>query len=146
MKRDLYDAQGVAVLLEAKDLAYTDTLTSIFDTAGFQSAQVLVAIGALTGVDGSNSLLPVLQESDSTATGTFTTVDAADVVGAFTLVDATSEDSVVQRVCYVGAKRYIRVNLNYTGTGISAGIVGVYALAGLAKSEPAAAPATPATT
>jgi hypothetical protein len=144
--RDLHDAQAALALLEAQDLAYTDTLSGIIDTAAWKSMMILVAIGALTGVDGSNSLLPILQESDTTATGDFTTVAAADVVGAFTLVDAASEDSVLQRVSYVGSKRYVRVKLDYTGTGISAGIVGVYAIPGLPSSEPAATPTVTATT
>ena len=76
-----------------------------------------------------------------TTTGTdFATVDSGDVVGAFTKIDSTSEDSVVQRVCYVGSKRYVRVNLDFTGTGITANITGVYAIVGHGSTQPTAAP------
>lgn len=140
MNRNLYDAQAAAVMLEAQDLAYTDTATSMVDTAGYESMLILVAVGALTGVDGSNYLVPTLQHSDTTTGSDFAAVDSADIAGAFTTIDSSSEDSVVQMVGYCGSKRYVRVLLNYTGTGISAGIVGVYAVAGHARLEPASAP------
>jgi hypothetical protein len=146
MKRELYDETGVAVLAEAADLVHADALSSVLDLAGFEAAMILVAIGVLTGVDGSNYVTPILQESDTTADVDFTAVAAADIVGGFTKVDATSEDSLLQRACYVGSKRYIRVKLDYTGTGISAGIVGVYAITSDARSEPAAAPTVTAAT
>jgi hypothetical protein len=143
---ELYDSTSVAVLLEAQDLAHTDTATAWIDTQGYNSVEILVTVGALTGVDGDNYLTPVLQHSDTTAASAAAAVDSADIYGAFTKIDATSEDSTVQRVGYCGSKRYVRVNLDYTGTGISAGIVGVLAVVGHAKSEPAAAPTVAAAT
>lgn len=143
---ELHDKIGIAVLLEARDLAYTDTASSWLDTAGFNAAEIVVTIGALTGVDGSNYILPVLQECDTTVGTSATAVAAADVYGAFTKVDSTSEDSVVQRVGYCGSKRYVRVNLDYTGTGISAGIVGVLGIVSGARTEPAGTPTVAAAT
>lgn len=145
MKRDLKNNIGINVLLESQDLAHTDTKSAILDTAQFPGVAVAVAIGELTGVDGSNYVTPVLQESDTTADTAFTTVAATDIEGAFTKVDAAAEDSVIQYVGYKGGCRYIRALLDYTGTGITAGIVGVYGIVGRADA-PTTAPAPVAAT
>jgi hypothetical protein len=142
----LHDSLASAVLLEAQDLAHTDTASAWLDTKGYAGADLIVAIGALTGVDGSNYVLPILQESDLTTDVSASNVATADIAGAFTSVNSSSLDSVVQRVGYCGSKRYVRVKLDYTGTAISAGICGVYAIVGFAHNEPAAAPTVTAAT
>jgi hypothetical protein len=134
------------LLLEPQDLAHTDTATAWLDTLGFEGATLSAVIGALTGSDGSNYLTPVLQHSDTTAATAAEAVAAADIEGAFTKVDAANEDSLIQTVGYVGAKRYVRINFDYTGTGISAGIVGAYGTLGHASRRPAVAPAAVAAT
>lgn len=132
---------AVVNLYEPQDQAGTDTASNILDTAQFNGAAIAVQVGALTGVDGSNYLVPTMQESD-TLTGTdFADVNAADLIGSFTKIDATSEDSVVQYCGYQGNKRYLRVNCNYTGSGITAGIVGVIGILGLAGNKPVTPPA-----
>jgi hypothetical protein len=144
--RDLENRIGPVLLLEPQDLAYTDTASSILDLQGFEGAAIVAVVGALTGVDGSNYLTPTLQESDTTADADFDSVATADIVGGFTKIDSTSEDSVVQTAGYVGTKRYIRVKFDYTGTSISAGIVGAVGIVGNAKTEPVTAPAAVAAT
>jgi len=44
-----------------------------------------VAVGAITGVDGSNYLTPILQESDTAAGADFADVTSDDIEGAFEL-------------------------------------------------------------
>ncbi len=127
---------ATCLALEPQDLAYTDTASAWIDTTDFESLMILAIVGALTGVDSSNYLLPVLQESDTTTDVSATTVAATEVVGAFTKIDSTSEDSVIQKVSYIGTKRYVRVKFDYTGTGISAGIVGAIGIAGHGKVSP----------
>jgi hypothetical protein len=146
MMRDLYHNLGVKQILPIADLAHTDTVTDWVDLQGFAAAGIQVNIGDLTGVDGSNYLTPVLQESDTIVGTAFTDVAAADIMGGFTKVDATGEDSTVQTAFYMGLKRYIRVKLDYTGTGISAGFVGAVALVGHPESAPVVAPTTGAAT
>lgn len=115
-KRDLTDNICAVMLLEAQDLAHTDTASAILDTSKAAGAEIQVMIGALTGVTGSNYLTPVLQESDTIVGTDFTEVASSNIIGGFSKVDSTSEDSVIQRAGYIGTKRYIRVNLDYTGT------------------------------
>lgn len=139
--RDIYNRLAKVHLQDAKDLAYTDTKTKIADLQGFEGALVIVNLGAFTGADGSNYLTPILQESDTTADVDFTAVAAGDILGAFTVVnDTTTKDSTTQMVGYIGNKRYIRVLLDYTGTAISASLVSVDAILGLARHLPPTAP------
>jgi hypothetical protein len=123
-------------LLDAQDLAHTDTASAWLDTNQCDGSVLSVNVGALTGVDGSNYLTPVLQESDTTVATDATTVAAGDVQGAFTKMDANTEDQVTQFVGYIGSKRYVRVNLDYTGTGITASLVSVDGILGMAKYPP----------
>ena len=141
MRHDIYHEIGIVQLLDPADKVHADTLTAILDTASMGSAGIAVVVGALTGVDGSNYLTPVLQESDTTVTGDFTTVAAADIAGGFTVINSTAKDQVTQFVGYKGSKRYIRVNLDFTGTGISAALVAAIGIVGHAAVEPVTAPA-----
>lgn len=134
------------VLLEAQDLAHANTTTALLDCRNFGSAEIWLAIGALTGVDGSNYVTPKLQECDTTVGTSFTDVAAADIDGAFAAVKAATADSVIQRVAYIGGKRYIRVVLTYTGTGITAGVIGCYGILGRPSVAPIPAQATVAAT
>ena len=139
--QDVLSTPGV-VLLEAQDLGHTDTKSALVDLAGFEGCAIVVAIGALTGVDGSNYLTPILYEGDTSVDTALTAVAAADIKGpAFSKVDDGAEDSVVQMAIYVGAKRYVGVNLDYTSTGISAGVVGVYAFPMHPLNAPKTSPA-----
>jgi hypothetical protein len=139
---DLYSNLAFVQLLEPQDTNDNDDQTSnLLDTLGFESAVVLVDIGTITGVGATASLLPTLQECDTTTGGSFGDVAAADMEGAFTLVDATTEDQCVQRVGYKGSKRYLRVKLDYTGTDITASLVSVTGVLGNPRVYPATAPA-----
>lgn len=138
--RDLHNNLGVVHLLDAQDIVTTDTKSNILDTNGFESAELLVSIGAATPLSGTNYLTPVLEESDTTADGDFTTVAAADKLGSFTAVDGATDDQATQKCGYVGTKRYLRVNLVVTGT-LSACNVAVVGLVSHASHRPVTAPA-----
>ena len=139
--KDLYNGLNMVALVEAADLVHADTKSKYIDLAGFEGCDIVVAVGALTGVDGSNYLTPVLYEADATpeSASSYSAVAAAQILGGFTKIDSTSEDSVLQRAGYVGNCRYLYVDLDYTGTGISAGVVGVYAVLGHGRHQPSAA-------
>ena len=137
MNKELHNNIATCLAYEPTNVTnYTDFYSNLIDTQGYESVEVMAIISALTGVDGSNSLLPSLEECDTTVNGSFTAVASTDLIGAFTLIDAASEDSVVQRVGYIGNKRYIRVKFDYTGTGISAGVVGVVGVLGNPRHAP----------
>lgn len=122
---DLKNNTGIAMLMEGADKAHTDWTSNILDLQNIDAVLLTVLIGALTGVDGSNYLTLTVEESATTVDGDFTTVASSDLIGAFTVIDSTSEDSLIQKVGYIGDKRYIRVKGAYTGSSISAGIISV---------------------
>ena len=96
---------------------------------------------------GSNYVTLEVQESDTCVGTDFANVAATDLVGAFLRVDDTiSMDKLSQWVGYIGVKRYVRVCVTYTGTAITAGVIGVLGLLGIPQHGPAVAPAVPATT
>lgn len=138
--RDLHNNIGVTHLLDAQDTAGVTTASNILDTQGFESAEIIVNVGAATPLSGSNYLTPVLQESDTIADTSFTTVAAAGLLGAFTAVNGASDDNSSQSVGYIGNKRYIRVNLVVTGT-LTATNVAVVGVVGNGFHRPVSAPA-----
>lgn len=101
------------------------------DLRGFESVAVFVNTGAIVGA---GDFTAKLQESDTTTSGDFTDVVAADLVGA--LPASLAADSVV-KVGYIGGKRYVRVVLTKNGgTSIAASAV---AIKGHAHMAPVAA-------
>lgn len=137
--RDTINDSQLVVLLEAQDLAHADTASAWVYWPGFSGVELFVVVGALTGVDGDNYLTPILQGGTTTAASGAAAVDSGDIIGdGFSKIDAAAEDSTIQRAQYVGDDyTYLRVLLDYTGTGITAGIVGVYALLTLPRVSPA---------
>jgi len=136
--RDLYNNVKVKLMAAPTDLVHTDTWLGYIDTQGFEGAVVGVIIGDLTGVDGSNYLTPTLYEASVTpgTASNYSLVAAADILGGFTKVDATTEDVCIQTVGYVGGKRYVGVKAVYTGTTISAGVIGAFAVVDYAAHKP----------
>ena len=140
--RDLKNNLAIVHLLSAQDLADADTASLILDTAGFESAGLAVNVGALVGVDANNFLVITAQECATTVGADFTTVAAADLESAFTLIDAAAEDEVTQFVGYKGSLRYIRAYLNFTDAGpLGATPCAVIGLLGHPRHMPAVAPA-----
>lgn len=100
-------------------VAITATTTSdIVDVQGFEALSVMIAMGAGTFTTD-NYLTCKLQESDTTATGDFTDVASTDLIGSFLVYNAETDgidaDSV-QKVGYIGTKRYVRLVCTETGT------------------------------
>lgn len=129
--------------LSAGVLAHADVKSNYLDTAGYGGVILGVAVGTLTGVDGSNYLLPVVQSSDTT---TDTDFEAdTDVVSspAFSKIDSSDEDLVVQKSVYIGSKRYVRVLLDVTSAGsYPTGDYMIFAVCDKAMRNPPSAPTT----
>ena len=146
--RDLKNNVAVVSLLDPVTLTTTaiaDTKTNYTDLQGYDSAVVAVSYGTVATPATNSELIAVLQESDTTADDDFDTVASTDMIGAFTAVDGAADDNTVQRVGYIGSKRYIRVLLDITntGAGLTSVPVAVTAILGNADTCPAVAP-TPA--
>lgn len=113
--RDLSSNLGAAE--SVRPAVHSDSVDGeIVDTRGYRSAMALVQSGAIAG---SGDFTAKLQHSDTSTPGDFTDVAAADLQGSFL---ATMTENTVERVGYLGDKRYLRVVLtNNSGTSIAAG-------------------------
>ncbi|MFG1342119.1 hypothetical protein [Xanthobacter autotrophicus] len=115
--RDLKNNLGVVLAISPAVLAATTTGAAL-DLIGFNSAMLVVSTGAIVGA---GDFTVKLQESDTTTSGDFTDVAAADLHGAFPA--SLAADSVV-KVGYRGFKRYVRAVITKNGgTSIAAGSV-----------------------
>lgn len=115
--RDLKNNLGVVLAISPAVLAATTTGAAL-DLIGFNSAMLVVSTGAIVGL---GDFTVKLQESDTTTSGDFTDVAAADLHGTFPAILAA--DSVV-KVGYRGFKRYVRAVITKNGgTSIAAGSV-----------------------
>lgn len=100
------------------------------DLAGYDGAMACFDVGAIT--DGTHT--PALQESDDNST--FTDVAAADLVGSFSAVSNGSGENAVQRVGYIGTKRYIAVKVTVSGAPATGGFYTSTIIRGHAKQGP----------
>lgn len=127
--RDLSHNLGVVQALVPQVLAATDTSAAI-DLNGFNSAMLVINTGAIAS---SGNFTAKLQESDTTTSGDFTDVAAADLIGTLPAVLLASS---VAKQSYIGNKRYLRlVTTKNSGTSIAAGAV---IIKGHAASKPVA--------
>ncbi len=88
------------------------------DCYGYESVTVIVYSGTVT--DGTHTWK--LTECD-TSGGSYTDVDAADLLGSFAVVDS-SHDETFTKVGYIGQKRYIKVVNTVTGSPSTGGPMG----------------------
>lgn len=96
------------------------------DLQGYDGALVIVAAGTIT--DGTHT--PKVQESDDNSA--FTDAAAADLVGTALVAITTNS---VQKISYVGAKRYIRAATTVSGA-TTGGMYVAYVVRGDASRRP----------
>jgi len=131
MKRDLkFEISPVKAILPVTD-KITQTSAAI-DLAGYNGAVVMLSAGLVT--DG--TFTPKIQESDTTTSGDFTDVVAADQLGTFVAIDSTHASNV-QTVGYLGVKRYIRVVATVSGSPATGGAIAATVIRGYARDLPA---------
>lgn len=85
-----------------------------------------------TWTDGTHT--PKLQESDNGTSG-WTDVAAGDLIGGFSVVNSAGGGNAVQRVSYIGNKRYIRAVLT-----VASATNGAFAGVLVVRGNPASAP------
>jgi hypothetical protein len=110
MYRDIKDNIDAATAYVAITVSATGTGSNV-DLNGYDSGMVVASFGTMaTG----GTLTPSLTESaDGT---TFTAVGTGDLQGAFAAF-TTGAASGLQRVGYIGSKRYVKPVLTFGGTG-----------------------------
>jgi len=126
--RDLKNNVDAAISLSPAARNATANGTGV-DLQGYEGAMALVQFGTWT--DGTHT--PSLQDSDDNSA--FSAVAAGDMLGSFTAVSSGGGSNTVQRVGYIGAKRYVRGVM--TVSGATTGALSAIALArGVAARRP----------
>lgn len=112
---DVSVASTIAPIVLNNDTEGTGTAV---DLQGYEAAYLVVDVG-ISGDTLSGALFHTikLQESNTTTSGDFTDVAAADCIGTNgVVIDDPSEDPAVVKIGYIGSKRYIRAFVDTTGT------------------------------
>jgi hypothetical protein len=129
----------------------TPNNSALIDMQGFEALTVYLETGTVTDAGTAAGFTMKLQESDSTATGTFTDVAAANILPAkgatATTVSVTADGAnglLAGALGYVGGKRYVRAV--FTGTSGTDATVQILALRGKPSSTSAPVTAIGATT
>lgn len=119
MQGDLFNkikaSRGVSPAAASTDnTAFT---TQILDTAGFDSATLLVALGSVADADVTFTI--TMTEGDVSDLSDGTTVASTDVIGYLSSgIFDYSSDNKVWKVGYMGTKRYVKATItpaNNTG-------------------------------
>ncbi len=122
--RDLHNNITIAKALETIVVNNDSEGTGeVIDLQGYESAEMIVAVGeSLDTLSGSVYFELKLQHGDLANGTDMAAVAVGDVLGdwatggIFETIDAPAEDGAVFSVGYIGAKRYIRLFVDVTGT------------------------------
>lgn len=131
IKRDLHNNMKQVLAVAPVALGATGAVTGrVIDTKGYTGVEFLVEYGAITTTG--TVVTPVLYAAD--ATGDLASVANSDLIGTEALAGLAAGarasgtgQLVTKRLGYKGNKRYVRLNLNGTGT-TSVGIVAASAI------------------
>jgi hypothetical protein len=141
--RSLSPNIGPVLAIGPATLAADNTPAAI-DLLGFNSAALLIAIGA-GGItfDSTNKIEFVFKHGDDSTVGNHTAVAQADVVGATVAtggivkaLTAAHAAADVTKLSYVGGKRYVSVLADFSGTHGTGTPITVLVV----KGNPASAP------
>lgn len=125
--RDLYNHLSPTPSIAPGAKTATANGTGV-DLREHSSAIVLLQVGAWT--DGTHTLK--IQESDDNTT--YTDVAAADLQGSFTAISGAGQANAVQKVGYIGSKRYIRAVTTVAGATTGA-VYGASVVRGLPRFQ-----------
>jgi len=122
-------------------LGKTTQTGSAVDLQGFEGALMVAHVG-LSGdtLSGSIKMTVSFQESDTTTSGDFANVAAADLLGGANdvVIDDADEDEIVVTRGYLGSKRYVRILVTYAGTHTNGTPISAVVIKGLPRHAPVA--------
>jgi len=142
--RDLHNNIDVRPAINPYDHASGDTAvtTETCDLQGFQSVELLLSFGSIADSDVTFAL--VVYESDTSAMGSPTAVDDANLLGTEALaMPLFSDDNKVYKIGYTGAKRYINAIITPSNNTGAILMSGVWVLGNPGQAPTANPPANP---
>jgi hypothetical protein len=94
----------------------TAYVSQILDTAGANSAEFIILIGANTDADATFTVL--MEDGDDASLSDNAAVDNAYLLGTEALASFTfADDNEVRKIGYIGPKRYVRVTITPANNG-----------------------------
>lgn len=142
--RDLVNKLKLAAaLLPAVRTA--DANGSTIDTQGYDAVGLEAHIG-LSGDTLSGSVMIEMEVEHSDDGSSWSDCANADLsvsvtgtnTGTFAVIDAAADDEQAYKTDYIGAKRYVRIVANFTGTHTNGCPLSALGLLGLAHQQPVA--------
>jgi hypothetical protein len=116
------------------DTAFTSVT---IDTAGYESLEFVIVLGAMTDADFTAAVV-VNESDDSGMSGSNAVADAhllgTEAAAAFQFGD----DGGIRKIGYVGSKRYVNIVITPTGNNSGALPIAVLAIQGHARHMPTA--------
>ena len=114
----------------------TATVSETIDRQGYEAVEFIIATGSIADADATFAVL--VEESDTTTSGDFTSVADADLLGT----DAAAsfqydDDNETRKIGYIGIKRYVRLTITPTGNA-SAALFSAVAILGSPAISPVA--------
>lgn len=99
------------------------------DLKGFDAATIVLVNNTITDAGTAEGFTATLQEGDTTAAASATTVATADTVGGANTIQVTADaadDSIGGGIGYKGGSRYVRLNVvGTTGTNADVSVVAI---------------------
>lgn len=141
--KDMHSATSALVAIAAAALA-ADTTPSAIDLKGFTAAEILLSVG-VGGItfSGTNKVEFVLTHSDDDST--YTAVADADMLGVSGITDGIIKSlesahaaAAAYRFGYVGGKRYLKLQADFSGIHVIVTPIAAVLLAGHAQQQPVA--------
>jgi hypothetical protein len=121
--RDLHNNIKVEVALDTAAIS-SDTTTNgnIIDMQGFGSVEFVIQSGTLT--DGTYT--PLIEEGDVSNLSDASAVADSDLLGTEANASfAATDDNAVNKVGYIGNKRYVRLSIISSGTTSGGTVSGI---------------------
>jgi len=140
--RDLHNNILVKQVIASQTQTNSDTalVGAVIDHQGYDSAEYLINLGAMTDADVVGAVL--LEESDSSGSD-FAAVADADLLGTEAEAGFTfGDDGEVRKLGYKGNKRYTRLTITPTGNNSGALPIGALCILGNANLAPVTQSAT----
>ena len=115
----------------------TAVVSSIIDTAGFNSAEFVIVTG--TNTDANATFAVLVEDGDASNLSDAAAVDDAFLVGTEAVAGFTfADDNECRKIGYKGLKRYVRVTVTPSGNDSGNIFLAGVAVLGHAASAPTA--------
>lgn len=114
----------------------TATVSETIDRQGYEAVEFIIATGSIADADATFAVL--VEESDTTTAGDFTSVADADLLGTEAAASFQyDDDNETRKIGYIGIKRYVRLTITPTGNA-SAALFSAVAILGSPAISPVA--------